>query len=285
MSFSVNSLITGAALLTSGAGLSYFLLRVKDRKARATRSAEEQSLLERARREADNIVREARLAAKEDALKSRQQADELIATHRTEIQNAERRLSERENLVNQQLEKLMLEEKSLRQQIAEHRAKELNVAQLQAELSALSQKRRAELENLSQLSSAEARAKLLKEIENDSMRDAGQLTRHILEDARIKAELQARKIISLAIQRYAGEHTFETSTATVALTGDDMKGRIIGREGRNIRAFEAATGITVLIDDTPNAVVLSGFDPVRREIAREAMERLILDGQNSSDAN
>src|SRR5205814_2531629 len=100
-----------------------------------------------------------------------------------------------------------------------------------------------------------------------------------LDDAKLKAEEKARRIISVAIQRYAGEHTCETTSATIALQGDEIKGRIIGREGRNIRAFEAATGVTVLIDDTPNAVVLSGFDPVRREIARESMQRLILDGR------
>src|SRR5204862_8049759 len=105
------------------------------------------------------------------------------------------------------------------------------------------------------------------------------LTRQILEEARAKAEEKARRIISVAIQRYAGEHTFENTTATVALQGDDIKGRIIGREGRNIRAFEAATGVTVLIDDTPGAVLLSGFDPVRREVARESMVRLIQDGR------
>src|SRR5262249_1242517 len=104
-------------------------------------------------------------------------------------------------------------------------------------------------------------------------------TRRMLDEAKARAEEKARRIISLAIQRYAGEHTYEVSSATVALPGEDLKGRIIGREGRNIRAFEAATGVTVLIDDTPNAVVLSGFDPVRREIAREAMQRLILDGR------
>src|SRR5437867_6172566 len=125
----------------------------------------------------------------------------------------------------------------------------------------------------------EARALLLKEAEQEALQDAADLTRHIVEEARLKAEEQARRIICLAIQRYAGEHTFETTTATVALQGEDIKGRIIGREGRNIRSFEAATGITVLIDDTPNAVVLSGYDPVRREIAREAMQRLILDGR------
>src|SRR5207237_5460692 len=104
-------------------------------------------------------------------------------------------------------------------------------------------------------------------------------TRHILDDAKRKAEEKARRIISVAIQRYAGQHTFETTTATIALQGDEIKGRIIGREGRNIRAFEAATGVTVLIDDTPGAVLLSGFDPVRREIARESMQRLIQDGR------
>jgi ribonuclease Y len=138
---------------------------------------------------------------------------------------------------------------------------------------------RDELHRISNLSAADARELLLKKVREEALQDAGELTRHILCEAKTKAEEQARRIISLAIQRYAGEHTFETTTATVELQGDDIKGRIIGREGRNIRAFEAATGVTVLIDDTPNAVVLSGFDPVRREIARESMHRLILDGR------
>src|SRR5262249_22123935 len=139
--------------------------------------------------------------------------------------------------------------------------------------------RQQELQRLGRLSESEAKALLLKEVEQQALRDATDLSRHIIDNAKQRAEDEARRIISLAIQRYAGEHTFETTTATVALEGDEIKGRIIGREGRNIRAFEAATGVTVLIDDTPNAVVLSGFDPVRREIAREAMQRLILDGR------
>src|SRR2546426_5923626 len=112
-----------------------------------------------------------------------------------------------------------------------------------------------------------------------ALAEANNLTRAIVEAAKAKAEEKARGIISVAIQRYAGNHTFENTTATIALQGDDIKGRIIGREGRNIRAFEAATGVTVLIDDTPGAVLLSGFDPVRREVAREAMQRLIVDGR------
>lgn len=279
MSFSVNSFVASAAIFTMGAGFGYLLLRWKERSLRAAQSAREKTLLDSARREAETVLREARLAASEESLKLREQAEQHLIVHRKEINSSEQRLSEREILVNHQLEKLMQEEKLFRQQIEEHQAKEKKVEELQTELTLLTQQRRMELETISHLSSADARASLLKQMEQESLRDAGQLARHIMEEAKIKAEVQARKIISLAIQRYAGDHTFETSTATVALKGDDMKGRIIGREGRNIRAFEAATGITVLIDDTPNAVVLSGFDPVRREIARESMERLILDGR------
>jgi ribonuclease Y len=154
-----------------------------------------------------------------------------------------------------------------------------SVSRLKQELVALAQQRREQLQASSKLSEAEARALFLKEIEQEAANDAAKLSRHITDEAKARAEEKARQIISGAIQRYAGEHTFETTTATIALQGDDLKGRIIGRDGRNIRAFEAATGITVLIDDTPNAVVLSGFDPVRREIARESMTRLILDGR------
>src|ERR1051326_2989480 len=138
---------------------------------------------------------------------------------------------------------------------------------------------REQLRKLAGLSETEARTEFLKKIEQETLREANQLTRHILDDAQAKAEEKARRIISVAIQRYAGEHTFANPPPPNARQGDQIKGRIIGREGRNIRAFEAATGVTVLIDDTPNAVVLSGFDPVRREIARESMQRLLLDGR------
>jgi ribonuclease Y len=136
------------------------------------------------------------------------------------------------------------------------------------------------LQGLAGLSSEQAREALLKRVEQEVLQDANTLTRRVLDEAKAKAEEKARRIISLAIQRYAGEHTFENTTASITLpTGEDIKGRIIGREGRNIRTFEAATGVTVLIDDTPGSVLLSGFDPVRREVAREAMQRLITDGR------
>jgi ribonucrease Y len=148
-----------------------------------------------------------------------------------------------------------------------------------AEIAAVARQRMEALAAAARLSEAEARAEFLKEVERGAQADAGKTSRRIIEEAKAYAEEKARWIISTAIQRYAGSHTFESTSATLALQDNEIKGRIIGREGRNIRAFEAATGVTVLIDDTPNAVVLSGFDPVRREIAREAMARLIADGR------
>lgn len=279
MSFSVETFFAGAAIFLVGVAFGYWLLRWKERNLRAAQNVREKSLLDNARRDAEAVVREARLSANEESLKLREQTEQLFISQRKEMAQAEQRLNEREILVNRQLEKLMQQEKVLVEEKQDLCAKEQKVENCRRDLAALTQQRREELEKISQISATEAREKLLKQIEQDSLRDAGHLARHILEEAKLQAEERARKILSIAIQRYAGDHTFETSTATVALTGDDMKGRIIGREGRNIRAFEAATGITVLIDDTPNAVVLSGFDPVRREIAREAMERLILDGR------
>ncbi len=279
MSFSVNSFIEGAAIFSIGTLSGYLLLKWKDRGLHAAQSLREKSSVDNAHREAAAILREARLGANEEALKLREQTEQLFASRRHDIDTAEQRLNERDSLVNRQLERLLKEEKVLREKETEQESKEQALEKIRSDLDALKQKHREALEKISQMSAADARAKLLKQVEEESMCDAGHLARHILEEAKLKAEEKARKIISLAIQRYAGEHTFETSTATVALPSEEMKGRIIGREGRNIRAFEAATGITVLIDDTPNAVVLSGFDPVRREIAREAMERLILDGR------
>lgn len=279
MSFSVDTFFVGAAIFLIGVALGYWLWRWKERNLRAAKSFQEESLLEAARRDAEALLREARLTANEDALKLREQTEQLFGVRRKDLDISEQRLNERESLINHQLEKVIHEEKMLRGMEQEYRCKEQAVEALRNDLAGLTQQRRHELEKISKITLADARASLLKEAEQDALSDAGTITRHILDEAKLKAEEKARKIVSVAIQRYAGDHTFEISTATVALTGDDMKGRIIGREGRNIRAFEAATGITVLIDDTPNAVVLSGFDPVRREIAREAMERLILDGR------
>jgi ribonuclease Y len=235
--------------------------------------------LDQARHEAEETLRNARHTAAQEAAAWRQQAEEALGGRRRELGELEQRLTTRETLINRQLEGCLQQEKEIRQHHEELQQQRAALETQRAESARLNEQRREQLQRVAHVTEAEARSQLLREVEEASLKDAADLSRHVLEEARIQAEDQARRIISVAIQRYAGNHTFETTTATVALQGDDIKGRIIGREGRNIRAFESATGVTVLIDDTPNAVVLSGFDPVRREIARESMHRLILDGR------
>jgi ribonuclease Y len=271
--------VEGAAVLAAGAFAGYWAFRWKERQTRKALKKQRESLLEDARREAETLSREARLAANEEAAKLRDQTEKSFASRRRELGEIEQRLAQREALINQQLEALVQQEKHLRRQMDELQKKQAEVETQQHEIAQLTRQWREKLQRLSKTNEHEARALFLKQIEQESLQDAADLSRHVVEAAKVSAEDQARRIVSLAIQRYAGEHSFETTTATVLLQGDEIKGRIIGRDGRNIRAFEAATGITVLIDDTPNAVVLSGFDPVRREIARESMQRLILDGR------
>jgi ribonuclease Y len=275
----IEKVLEALALLAGGGLLGYWFFRWREKSRQADLAANKEEILEQTRRDAETILRESHLTAVEEAAKLREQAEKAFATQRRELTEVQERLSQREPLINEQLKELLNQEKNLREkaQEIEKRSAQLDARDLQ--LLEQDKLRREQLQRLSHVSESEARALLLKEVEQESLKDAADLTRHIVDNAKSRAEEQARRIVSLAIQRYAGSHSFETTTATVTLQGDDIKGRIIGREGRNIRAFEAATGVTVLIDDTPNAVVISGFDPVRREIAREAMQRLILDGR------
>jgi len=272
--------IVGAAIcLAAGAGLAYLLLSRKTRRASDAEAREAGSIVEKARREAESFAQTARVTSNEEAVKFREQVEQSLTERRAEVTGQERRLSERETLLNSQLTRIIESEKDLKQQKDALDRKATALENAQQELIDLTRQQREKLQALAGLSSAEARQMFLKEIEQESLKDASNLSRQIHEDAKARAEEKARKIIAVAIQRYAGDQTFDNTTATVALEGDDIKGRIIGREGRNIRAFENATGVTVLIDDVPGAVILSAFDPVRREIARESMQRLIQDGR------
>ncbi len=262
------------------AGLFVMLgLLLQERYRRKMRASQVVNELENAKREAENIRREARLGANEDSLKLREQAEQTIAARQLEVSEIEKRQTQREQLLSQQLDSINRREVRLHEQESTlDRQRERFEADL-LELARLGKQHREQLQQISKISETDARQQLLQEIEREALQDANKLTANILNSAKNRAEDQARRIISLAIQRYAGAQTIETTTTTISLAGDEMKGRIIGRDGRNIRAFEAATGVTVLVDDTPNAVVLSGFDPVRREIAQDAMQRLILDGR------
>ena len=273
------NILEGAVMLGAGAGISWLLFWRKDRNLKKARQLEAEATLARARNEAEIIIRDAQLAASESARKAREELEQSFADRRSERLELEKRLSEREGLINSQLQRILESEKSFNGQAASIRERAASVEQKERELAELNAKVREQLQKAAGLSEAEARAELLKHVESDAQSEATTLSNRIVTEAKQRAEEKARQIITVAIQRYAGEHTFENTTATIALQGDEIKGRIIGREGRNIRAFEAATGVTVLIDDTPGAVLISGFDPVRREVARESMQRLLADGR------
>lgn len=268
-----------AAAFIAGALVALVFATLRERARRRMAESETELALARAKGEMDFQARQAKLDGLADLQRLRDELDLRWSEKQRDLEEAGRRITERERLVNVQLDRLARQQEALQaeEQSASRRSQELE-SRGQA-LARMERERLEQLENISQLSAADAKRQFLAEVERESLKDAAELSRRITEEARKHAEDQARRLIAIAIQRYAGEHTFETTTATVALQGDDMKGRIIGKEGRNIRAFEQMTGVTVLIDDTPNAVVLSSFDPVRRAIARESMRLLILDGR------
>jgi ribonuclease Y len=271
--------IENACYVVGGGALAYLLMWFKDRSLKKAKLLEAETLIAKAHSETDIIRRDARLAANEEAIRLREDIEKSFAARRAERSELERRLGDRESLINSQLERIVEAEKGLQEQKTSLRQRADAIEKEERELAELTRQSLEQLQKLAGMTATDARTELLKRVEQQAMCDANNLTRQILDEAKLKAEEKARRIITVAIQRYAGEHTFENTTATIALQGDEIKGRIIGREGRNIRAFEAATGVTVLIDDTPGAVLLSGFDPVRREIARESMMRLIADGR------
>lgn len=270
-----------AVLVGIGAGgmIGYVMYRSRERALLAESRAREREMADELRRETDGVRSRMEAETRDEAARLRTELERAAGERQRRLDEAEERLREREATVNRQLDRFAIQETELRTRSEAVDQLRVDLGREKAEALRLVQERKVELERIGQVSAEDARQQLLRQVEQDTAKDAAELSRHILDNARSGAEEQARRILSIALQRYAGRHTFETSTATVALPGEDMKGRIIGRDGRNIRAFEAATGVTVLVDDTPNAVVLSGFDPVRREAARLAMERLVIDGR------
>ena len=254
----------------------------KDQKRQIRRALKstESSLKEHSRREAEVLTRSARMLTREETNRLRDEIENAIGAESEEIRQREKRLEERESLLDRQLQSLLENEKQLNQRQAALRQLESDLGEKQETAEQLIDKHKEALGKIADLSSDDARDRLFEIIGDETKMEASQISKAIVDGAKDHAEEKARRIIGLAIQRYAGEHTYEATTATISLNGDEeIKGRIIGREGRNVRAFETATGVTVLIDDTPNTVVLSGFDPIKREIARESMARLVKDGR------
>ena len=267
-------LIVVGVLLALGVGLFCGYLyrkRVAERKVAQAEDAVHR-MIEEAQKRAEAIKKENLFEAKEEILRLRDELDKETRDRRNELQRSERRLFQKEETMDRKLESIEQKEQNLT-----NRQKELQ--KKFDDLDALIQKQVDDLERISGMTRDEAKDLLLKNIERTARHDAALLIREIEQEAKDEAEKRANNIIGLAIQRCAADHVAETTVSVVQLPNDEMKGRIIGREGRNIRALEQATGIDLIIDDTPEAVILSGFDPVRREVARIVLERLIADGR------
>ena len=253
----------------------------RERQAAAKATAEETSkrILSDAEREAENTRKSAVVAGKEELIKLRESFEVEVRGRREEVEREERRISEREGVLDRKFEVLEQRDKELGRRATDFGRREKTVGDREQELERLFGEERRRLEQMAGMSAQDAKAELIRRMEEEAQADAANKIREIRETAKRNAEREAKKIVALAIQRIAAEHTAETTVSAVSLPNDEMKGRIIGREGRNIRAFELATGVDVIIDDTPDTVVVSCFDPVRREIARLALEKLVSDGR------
>jgi ribonuclease Y len=264
--------------------LFFFLIGYVLRKYTArmkVKRAEEKSktIIEDAKKDAESRRREAQLEAKDLLLKMRSDFEKDSKERRKELAQLEKRLIQREENLDKRIDLLDKKEKEIESRIGHLRSKEKGIVDKEKHLEALFQEERERLQRVSGMTVDEAKRILLKRLENEVKQESAYMVKRLEEEAKEKADKEARKIIGLAIQKCAADHTVETTISVVNLPSDEMKGRIIGREGRNIRALEMATGIDVIIDDTPEAVILSGFDIVRREIARIALSRLISDGR------
>ena len=269
---SLGEILILLATAAVSAGIGYF---VRKRLAEAKISSAEEAaerIIDSAKQEATARKKEMILEAKDEVHRLRTEADKDIRERRNEIQRLERRLVQKEESLDRKIESLEKREESFNQ-------KEASLREKADEIEQLYQKQAAELERLSGLSREEAKETLLKTVEREIKHETAQMVKELEQEAREEADKRAREILSIAIQRCAADHVAETTVSVVTLPNDEMKGRRIGREGRTIRTLETLTGIDLIIDDTPEAVILSGFDPVRREIARTALERLVADGR------
>ncbi len=264
-----------AVAVPCGMFLNKFISKKKSEKNKTTAS----NIIQEALNEAKTVKKEAVLEAKDEVLKLKNECDAEIRERRAEIQKAENRIVQREDFINKR--EMMLDNKieTIDNIKNELEIKEQEIEKAIEEQKSITEKIISELEKVAGLTKEEAKNQLISKFEEDAKKDAAILVRNIEQTAKDEADKKAKDIITLAIQKCAADHTSEVTVSSVALPSDEMKGRIIGREGRNIRALENATGVDLIIDDTPEAVVLSSFDPVRREIARISLEKLILDGR------
>jgi ribonucrease Y len=276
-----SALLMGVAVVAFllGVVLGWWLLQTRAQRRREDAESQAGRILEAASADVDRIRQAAELAGREEAYRAKQEWEREEARRREELDRAEGRIEERRSSLDRKYDLLVEKDRQL-----EHRQKELEARSAEldgqrADCARLQAETAARVEAVAGMSQDEARRMLVQQMEEHARAEAANSIREIRENARRESEREAKNILALAIQRIAADHTAESTVSVVSLPSDEMKGRIIGREGRNIRAFEQATGVDVIIDDTPEAVILSGFDPIRRETARIALDRLVTDGR------
>jgi len=277
--FGIALLIAAAAFFVFGKRTGSAAELGRQRAAKSTAEESASRVLAEAEREADALRKSTMLSGREELFRLREDWEADARRRREEIEREERRLAERESTLDRRSEGLEQRDRELQRRGADLERREKTVQSRAAEIDQLVADERHRLEQLAGMSGAEAKAVLMQRMEEEAHADAANRVREIREAARRNAEREAKRVVALAVQRIATEQTAELTVSSVALPSDEMKGRIIGREGRNIRAFELATGVDVIIDDTPDTVVVSCFDPVRREVARLALEKLVADGR------
>ena len=265
--------------LAVGAGglLAFLQLAAKNVLKQARTDADQ--IRHNATQEAQNKAKEIELAARQEQLKHKEQFEREHEKERQELKTLEQRLTKREDTLDRKLDTLAMKEKHLDELETRLTRRDKNMADKEQQLDQTLKEQKERLLQIAGLSQEQAKELLLRRVEDECRQEAGALVQKITEQAQEEAKDKSRQIILQAIQRYAAEHTSDHTVSTVTIPSDDMKGRVIGREGRNIRSFEKATGVDVIIDDTPGVVVVSCFDPVRREVARMSLEKLVQDGR------
>lgn len=259
--------------------LGWFLTSKLGKNKAKIAEAKVQSIIEDAEKEAKALKREKLLEVKDEWLKKKQEFDIEVNKRRQKIQAVEKKLESREENIDRRYELVQQKEKENKQSFADIKNRKEQLEKRKSELDNLIQQQNIRLEKIAQLTADEAKNMLMENMLEKAKTDASVQLREIRDKLKVDAKKESQKIVVQAIQRTAVDHAVETTVSVVQIQNDEMKGRIIGREGRNIRAFEAATGIDVIVDDTPEAVILSGFDQFRREVARMSLEKLIADGR------
>ncbi len=236
-------------------------------------------MVDEAQKEAESLKKEASIEAKDIVYQAKTEAEKELRERRTELNHFEKRLRQKEESFERKFDQIDKREHELARREKEYNAKEKSIQEKDNRYTQLLKEQTQVLERLSGISSEEARQEILRRTEEEARFEVAKLTKRIEDEAKENADKKAKEIIGFAVQRYASDYVADATVSAVNLPNDEMKGRIIGREGRNIRALEAATGVDLIVDDTPEMVTLSAFDPVRREVARLALERLIADGR------